>query len=281
MSKVEQKEKKETDLGNTKRQVSQSKYWCFTYHMGDLEQIEKEFILQADTISFYCVAQEYGKSGNTPHLQGYIEARKKIRPSELKLSKKIHWEKRRGTKQSNINYILKENGMYVASEKVFKVKSREEYIKSIKILDEGSLYDWEKEIISIVSEDPCERSIYWYWSEKGCMGKSTFCKYLVIKHNALVLDGCAHDMKYAVMQYLEKHKRYPEIIVCDIARNVNIRKLDYTGYENVKGGLFFSGKYESGMCVGNNPHFFVFSNSEPIIDDTFMSRDRWKVKKLD
>ena len=281
MKKVEQIEQIKTDLGNTRNQVSQSKYWCFTYHKGDLEQLEQN--LQSLNINFYIVSQEFGKSGETPHLQGYIECDSKVRPSNFKLDKKIHWEKRKGSKIDNIIYICKENGQRVTNcpeyvEKVLKDYKRKTTNVPIKVIDKDRLYDWENEILSILAGDPCDRTIYWYWSKLGGVGKSSFTKYLAVHHNALILSGNASDMKYAVCMYVEKQGYYPEIIILDIARSVNVKKLSYTGIEEVKNGCFFSGKYESRMVLGNCPHFICFSNREP--EREMLSEDRWIVREL-
>lgn len=290
--------------GNTKHQIPASKYWCFTLHSEPLkeitDQLEQVFNMSCN---FYIFSYENGKSGKTPHYQGYIETFEKIRPTELKLSKCIHWEKCAIRKHNlrreyNVRYITKEFGFiwkeiikHLKINIYYKEALEDELIKllkkiwpynpklDIKVLNQDSLYRWQIELLSVLDEDPDDRLIHWYWSDKGNIGKSTFCKYLVIKKNALILSGNATDMKYAIQQYIEKTGNYPEIICLDIARDTNINKLSYSGFEEVKNGLFFSGKYESGMVVGNPPHFVVFANKEPSYQK--MSLDRWKVYSLD
>ena len=102
--------------GNTKPQISASKYWCFTLHSEPLkeitEQLEQVFTNFCD---FYIFSYEMGKSGKTPHYQGYIETKEKIRPTELKLTKVIHWEKcaiqkYKLRRKFNVKYICKEHG---------------------------------------------------------------------------------------------------------------------------------------------------------------------------
>lgn len=302
--KIVQIEQKGNLEGNTKPQISASKYWCFTLHSEHLseitEQLEQVF---QDFCDFYIFSYELGKSGKTPHFQGYIETKDKIRPTELGLSKVIHWEKCAIRKHSarrtyNVKYICKEHGNnYKDILKLLKVKifyniNQEDsliklikdlfpynYKANIKILDDDRLYDWQKDILSILTDDPHDRLIYWYWSKEGNVGKSTFCKYLVLKYNALVISGNAKDMKYAIKEWIDNTGEYPPIIILDVARSTNVKKLSYEGFEEVKNGLFFSGKYESGMCVGNPPHFLVFSNNEPVYDK--MSQDRWQVLNID
>ena len=84
-------------------------------------------------------------------------------------------------------------------------------------------------------------------------------------------------MKYGVMKYKETTGEYPRNIIIDIPRKLE-KFVSYQGLEEVKNACFFSGKYESGMVVGNNPNLIVFANFAP--DYAAMSADRWVVKNL-
>jgi hypothetical protein len=42
-------------------------------------------------------------------------------------------------------------------------------------------YGWQTEIINLLKDKPDKRTIHWYWEDKGNVGKTTLCKYLVIK----------------------------------------------------------------------------------------------------
>ena len=119
--------------------------------------------------------------------------------------------------------------------------------------------------------------IYWYYETKGNVGKSTFCKYLCVKHKALILGGKASDMKYGIVKYMERHGDYPNLIVADIPRT-NRKFLSYQGLEEIKNACFFSGKYEADMVIGNNPHLIIFANFKP--DKSKMSLDRWEIECL-
>ena len=58
-------------------------------------------------------------------------------------------------------------------------------------------------------------------------------------------------------------------------------QLDYVGYgalEQLKNGMIYSGKYEGGTCLFDNPHVIVFANEPPKIEK--MSLDRWKIIDL-
>lgn len=66
----------------------------------------------------------------------------------------------------------------------------------------------------------------------------------------------------------------PKIIICDIPRT-NLEYINYGAIESIKNGMIYSGKYEGGQCIFDNPHVVVFANELP--DGSKMSRDRWRI----
>jgi len=72
-----------TDKSSVKKQGIQLKNWFFTYHNyteSDIKKIETIIYKFCDKA---IVGREMGESGNTPHLQGCIELKKKRRITEL------------------------------------------------------------------------------------------------------------------------------------------------------------------------------------------------------
>lgn len=91
--------------------------------------------------------------------------------------------------------------------------------------------------------------------------------------------GKAEDMKHAVARWREICGHYPVMIIVDIARADKPTKDSYKALEALKNGIFFSGKYESGMVNSyGSPHVFVFANFEP--EWEYFSQDRWKVYEI-
>lgn len=134
------------------------------------------------------------------------------------------------------------------------------------------LYKWQKNILNICSEKPSGRTINWYWSEQGNLGKSSFCKYLVINHNAFFAgDGKKGDIYHAF-------KADTKIILFDVPRYYKDH-FNYGTLEGLCNGLIFSGKYDSSMKIFNPVHIFVFCNFPP--DTSSMSEDRWNIVNLD
>lgn len=260
--------------GNTnssKTMTNPCKHWCFTfnnYTCSNIIELENCF---KKNCKKYIFQKEIGEKG-TPHLQGYCMFNNKLRPSSLLLDKKIHWEKTRNINAS-IDYCRK------AETAKGEVYTNIVFKEPIAILEPSSLYKWQDFIVNIINKEPDNRLIYWFWEDSGNAGKSTFAKYLVVKHNALMLSNKACDMKYGIITYMKKNVNYPKLIIIDIPRSVEDKFLSYTGIEEIKNACFFSPKFESDMVIGNCPHVIVFANRRP---DTYsMSIDRWDIYNID
>lgn len=128
---------------------------------------------------------------------------------------------------------------------------------------------WQLEVLEIIAGEPDMRAIYWFWSDQGGYGKTTFARHLIIRYNAYLIQGCGRDAFYAVKE------AKPDIVVFDIARSDNV---DYKVLECVKNGLFFASKYESAMYCGKIPHVIVLANHPP--NESALSADRWRIKEI-
>lgn len=138
-------------------------------------------------------------------------------------------------------------------------------------------YPFQTEIITLLKGEPAARTIHWYWEPDGNMGKTTLAKHLVMNYQGvLFVSGKASDIKYAMTRYLEKNTL--TAVIFHYTRT-NEDFVSYEAIEAIKDGIFFSGKYESGMCVFNTPHVIVLANFEP--DENCMSIDRWSIKMIE
>ena len=260
--------KSNAEVGNTKTsaRISTSLYWTFT--LNNFTELDFE-VLKAE-ICLHCldyrVQEEIGESG-THHLQGYIQAKKRIRPMETFSNKCIHWEKARSPKHAR-EYCCKEEsstGNYIL-----------DTVEPVDLIKPDR--PWQLDILRLLGEKPDYRSIYWYWDSCGNTGKSAFTKYLCAKKDALSVSGKSNDCKYAIVQYKEQKNIYPKIIIFDIPRT-NIDYLNYEAIESIKNGCFFSGKYECTQVIMNCPHVIIFANSPP--QEHKLSIDRWHITKID
>lgn len=245
--------------GNTK-QIAPAKNWCFTFN--NYTEDDYQYIIEAfeKNSSKYIIGKEVGEKG-TPHLQGYVYNKKKFRPSELKLSKSIHWEKCKGSQKQNIEYCMKDSNY----------KSNIKIEKPLKLLQETQLYDWQKDIIKIIKEEPHERIIYWYWEPTGNCGKTTFAKYLSAKFDAVPIEGKKNDILYCAAEHNS------DIYIFDFERCME-EFISYGAMEKIKNGYYMCSKYESKPIIRNCPHIICFANFEP--DVTKLSADRWKITEI-
>jgi hypothetical protein len=260
------------DLGNTitksSKQIVPSKRWCFTLNNYTKENIKflSSKIQSIASRGFF--SKEVGANG-TPHLQGYVELLKKGRPLSSSLFgklDKIHWEKAKGSLMENMEYCEKESEF----EFVYGSLPKPIYCPSI--------YGWQEKVLKdYILEEIDSRKIQWLWEPEGNFGKSSFVRYCVIKHNALICSGKLADLKYLIIKYHEKHSVYPELILFDIPRT-NLNYISYQGLEEIKNGVFRSTKYECETVIMNYPRVLCFANDEP--DMSKLSEDRYEIMNV-
>jgi len=242
------------------KRANPAKRWCFTlnnYTDSDISAIGSKF-----QGSEWIAGFEVGEN-NTPHLQGYVEFSKKIRPMSLGLSSSIHWEVARGDRKSNIEYCSKDGNLVPGST-----------LRPPRPLPTIDLYGWQLDCRAAMLEEPDNRTINWYWEPDGGMGKSSMVRWCVQNLRCVMCAGKASDMKYMIVKYEEKNGFFPDIVIFDVPR-VSYDFISYQGIEEIKNGCFASSKFECAMVVMPYPHVFVFANHPP--DTSKMSSDRWNV----
>lgn len=254
------------DTVDTPSRNTRGRTWFVTWN--DYPEEYSKIITEA---SDKCVFQlEIGESGNE-HVQGAVYFKN---PRTFSAVKKLftgaHIEPARNWGAA-CNYCKKSETAVGGTQ----VDTRESPPCRDAFTELGLEYKWwQQEILDIIDKDPCfTREVYWYWDEVGGCGKSTFTKHLCLKYGAVILSGKAADMQYAV--YSMKTK--PKVIICDIPRTSE-GYLSYGGIEKIKDGCFFNSKYESGMCLFDNPHIICFANFAPQTQS--MSADRWRITDI-
>ena len=224
------------DIGNTNstKRCPLSDSWCFTLNnYSEFEWNCIKIVVMGDNVEKYVVGKEVGEEG-TPHLQGVIKFKKRVRANEFFKNKRIHWEKCRSIEHSIV--YCKKDGDYITNVYSVKEKVMKKY--------EGVVWKcWQSELIELIEKGEENRKIYWYWDYSGNVGKSYLCKYLVCKYDALVISGKSSDIKNACLSIEEKNKVLPSVIIYDVPR-CNLDYVNYGVIEEIKNGLFYSGKYE-------------------------------------
>ena len=262
----------QTAIFTEKANTFQSKKYFLTYHIKDNDSFEQAFIrlkeLGDNLCDKYIFGEEYGKEGKTPHIQGAFILKSKMRAETIQKGFFKNGATLRKLKNWNcaFNYCMKEGN---------NILTNCDIPKDVKLIVPNR--KWEQDILTIINREPDDRKIYWYWGEGG-IGKTAFCKYLTMKHNAICIGGKGADMRNAIVEYKKTNNKLPELVVINIPKSFNAEYFSYEGMENIKDMFFYSGKYEGGMICGNPPHLFIFANMEP--DFEKLSNDRWVIKKI-
>lgn len=257
--------------GNTKTDLTNNirkRYWCFTLNNpteDDIKNIDTTF----NECTVYIIQLEQGEN-ETKHLQGHIEFENaRYFKAIKKLLPKAHWEQVRNKKNSR-DYCMK-------SESRIDGPWSKGIPQDIKLI--MNLYEWQTNIINLIDSElkkPNDRLIHWVYEYEGCTGKTQLAKYICKKYNAIYLNGKGADIKYGVTSYINQKETNRDNLICIFG--YPREKEDYINYaalEEIKDGIWFNSKYESGMCIINPPIIIVFSNFKP--DEEKLSKDRWHI----
>lgn len=249
--------KKSGTEGNTKqsptKQISPAKYWCFTLNNYTEEHCSSiKEVLEYEGINEYVIGKEVGEKG-TPHLQGFVAFKNKLRPLHIFGIKEIHWEKCKAGRKANLEYCSKAEDIFATNMKI---------PEKIKLINKEDFKEWQNDIYNIITSEPKDRDIYWYYGNQGC-GKTSFQRFCVVNNGAIMLDGKSTDMKHGVLDYYNKNGITPKIIFVNLPFDTDMDGLNYNKFEVIKDMLFHSSKYEGGMVCGNPPHLLIFANKKP------------------
>jgi len=259
---------------NSKDRIAPRKNHFFTFFLKDSHGSKEldDIIVELKSFAYKGKVQsEICPTTNRRHLQGMVWCKNKHRDTEFKLLKGGHFKTLKDV-ENRVDYCGKErtwDGVFRASWGF----PEEKFIQKIDVF-----YDWQNEIIKLISGNSDDRSIHWFWEPNGCTGKTTFQKYIFTHfENVVVLSGKACDMKNGIVSYQKESGSLPKIVLVNIPR-ASLEFVSYTGLEEIKDMFFYSGKYEGGMVCGKPPFLLVFANEEPVYEK--MSSDRFIVTKI-
>ena len=253
----------------------QCRSYFFTYHYDpekeELSKIFNNLEYLKELCEKWIWAEEWGKLGDTPHVQGAFILKTKMYAKTLQqyFTNNVHLVRLKSWK-SAVLYCMKEGGRCDTSEKLLKFRPTKCSVK---------MESWQEKLFNVFCNDPDDRTVFWRWSEKGKMGKTDFARHLHRELGFIMLSGKATDMKNGINEFVKNEGYTPAGIVIDIPRSLDDKWFSYTGLEEVKNMFFYSPKYEGGMIDGPPPHVLVLSNDPP--DHEKLSQDRWNVECVD
>jgi len=257
---------KEEDGNNVSSSSSPNPIYKYDFVINNYT--DKEVCQVKETIRAICKKAifgfEIGDSG-TPHIQGFISLLKKQRITSL--------AKEPGFARASFRAVRNETALieYCKKDGTYWTHG---FPRAIKVIE--TLFPWQKDAEALLTASSSDdRTVHWYYDEKGNTGKSAFAKYMVVKHKVLY---CSSG-KYADIINLVFNADMDtcECVIFDIPRNQG-NNVSYAAIESIKNGLICNTKYETGTKCFNSPRVIVFSNSEP--DRTKLSEDRWVIKNL-
>jgi len=215
--------------------------------------------------------KEIGESGNK-HIQFAVYSKNKILHKTIREHLKgAHVEVAKSWGACK-NYCMKKETAVEGTlvQNVNKLKAKDP-------LEGKELRPLQAEILKILDNEPDDRTIHWVVDLNGNSGKTTLAKHLCLtRKDTIYITGKSSDMKYGVSKWIEKNDL--GVVLIDLARSQE-NFVSYQGIEEVKNGIFYNTKYESGMCVFDSPHVIVFANFEP--EQEKLSADRWNIIRLE
>lgn len=288
-------QKSHSRQGNTN--MARSRNWILTIN-NFTETQKNEFSKICEKNKYKFIFQiEAGESG-TPHIQAWIEATNARTFQSVKtLWPDAHIEKCKKREAAAL-YCMKDETRTsetfftnltevelhnlkcdAENKKKNKKPTKEDLMGPEPPLEdeiEGlTLYPYQQKIQDIFDGPVDKRKIYWI-CDNGNKGKTSFAKHMCIKYpyNIIYLSGKGADIKHGVAEYVKQVGNRFKMAIFGFPRSLE----DYVSYqslEEVKDGIFFSGKYESGMCKYNRPHVICLANFLP--DTKKLTADRWEI----
>lgn len=246
--------------------MTRSRCWIGTWHSFPNDW---ESILRADTVD--TVAQvEMGKETNKTHIQFAVRFENARTLKQVKLLYPgAHLEPAKNWNACTA--YCNKNDTCVGK----KIDTRTEIKLPCKDpLANKELRPIQREIINIVNTEPDDRTIHWFYDPVGGSGKTTLAKHICLHHpnETFFTGGKSADMKFGIFTHLKKHKL--KTVLINLTRTCE-NYVSYQGIEEIKDGIFYNTKYESGMVLFDNPHVIILANFLP--DKTALSEDRWNI----
>lgn len=125
-------------------------------------------------------------------------------------------------------------------------------------------FSWQQRVLDVIDGPVDPRTIYWVFDAFGNHGKTYLATYLTDSKDAFYSNGGkATDITYA-------YTGQP-ICIFDYVRD-SAEYVNYGVIEQLKNGILFSPKYESGLKRFPVPHVFVFANFRPAADKFSVDR---------
>lgn len=259
----------ESSLQSPKKQAPLRKNHFITWFYKDVDPIDP-IVLQCKHLCYKGLIQsEICPTTNRKHIHFMLWGKQKFRDTQLKLPPNSYKGETLADKNCESNYAQKD----YTHDGFLRIKwGFPEEIKHTIMFN-----TWQNFIVESMQDIPDNRTIHWFWSARGKMGKTSLIRYLVDKCNAQYASGG----KYTDIMNLIYHTDMDKCrcVIFALPRE-HENHISYSALEAVKDGMVSNMKsYKNGSKIFNPPHIFVFANYPP--DDKKLSQDRWNIICLD
>nr|WAE42449.1 MAG: replication associated protein [Cressdnaviricota sp.] len=274
---------------NSKKPIHPGLHWRFTLNHPseadiDLWRNVSVDVLKKMGVSKFVVSLEKGEKSGIVHLQGAVQFMIRIRtPTDHVVSDSCYMWFKSDCPKKNFEYCLKPethvDGPWCYGVVLNKDDKTKVDLSGPPSFLLSSLRPWQEEIMKLVSVKADDRKVIWVVDPTGGNGKTALCKHIcsLMKDNALYVCGKGADVKFGVYEFVKKAKKRLDVCLFNFTRDAE-NFVSYSSIEQIKDGIFYNTKYESGMCMFASPHIVCFSNFEPDLNK--LSADRWHVIKL-
>lgn len=289
---------------------------CFTINNPSVEEIEEVKSFLTEKAKFGVFQVEKGKE-ETPHIQGFVRLKRKMRfKSFKKLFSRAHVERAKGSDVQNLEYCTKQidrvSEPFIIGEPCTTtpgertdIKKARELILECESFDDVLMHD-DENVIRLLG-----RSLHFcreiFNLRKVKTGKQLtihkewqdfiiklieeppsdrliywFCDLLggagKSTFTSWLLDNHDAQRLKGKTKDIAHAWKNKKIAVFDYARNIRNKSVNYVAMEDLKNGSIFSPKYDSHSKIFKTPHVIVFSNHLPF--KKAWSSDRYKVYKI-
>lgn len=246
-----------------KKQISPAKKWCFTLNNWTEDQYSSIVPIIREKCDKWIIGKEVGESG-TPHLQGFLKFKTKVRPLSVFDFSNIHWEKCKGSDEANFKYCSKD-GDY----------DMEGFPRPPTTIKREEFYPWQEELVKIF-EIPCKwncRTIYWRYGDIN-IGKTQFARWLCVHMGAVVIGG-------ANKHILAQVQNQPAPIYI-ILLSYGDDQISYRAVEQIKDGLFSTafGCDNNKMEIRDAPHLLIIGNEPPDQNNRHYHPTKYNTKEI-
>ncbi|QMW68829.1 replication-associated protein [Crucivirus-362] len=245
----------------------------------------------------WCFKGEEGEETGWRHWQGRMSLFKKIQKHKIVELFQDHLESRCGAVGENGKKISiwmaptvtseykKANGnVFTYIEKaqtsvtdVYKDTNEEAFVQD-RYLTKIELRNWQTDLVDKINNDN-DRTIHIIIDNKGNNGKTWFAGYLKTKMKGILVPP-VKDPHYLMASAcdicMSLDQRNPKVIIIDIPRAVDVKKLDemFSVIEQIKNGYLYDVRHTYKEWTINPPAVLVFVNTKP--DSDWLSADRMK-----